>query len=84
MGALAGQIAGDDITRLLVDAQVKLAIVPVFRRTAQLADVNRETTAVDQDVDRYLGPVLDEGHFTQFGLAPRYRRVVRHSIVQIQ
>ena len=72
------------MTCRLVDAQVKLAIVPVSWRISQLANMNRETTAVDQDVDRRLGPPLVEGHFPQPGLTFRYRRVVWHIIVQIQ
>ena len=83
-GPLARQFASYHFASPLVHTQMELAIVPAFWRIAQLADVNRKTTAVDQDVDwcRGISPV--EEHFPQFGLASRYCRVVRHIIVQVQ
>jgi hypothetical protein len=36
------------------DGEVELSPVPVFRRLAQVADVDRKARAVDQDVDRLV------------------------------
>ena len=48
----ARQLAGDDFATLLVDTQMELAIVPALLCSAQLAGVDSETAAVDQDVQR--------------------------------
>ena len=49
--------------------------------SAQLAGVDSETAAVDQDVQRRLLLVLVEGDLTQLRLAPRNRGVIGHIIV---
>ena len=63
---------------------MELAIVPALWRSAQLASVDSETAAVDQDVQRRLVLVLVEGDLTQLRLAPRDRGVIGHIIVQLQ
>ena len=64
-----------------VDTQMELAIVPALWCSAQLAGVDSETAAVDQDVQRRLLLVLVEGDLTQLRLAPRDRGVIGHIIV---
>ena len=58
------QLAGNDFATLLVDTQMELAIVPAIWCSAQLAGVDSETAAVDQDVQRRLLLVLVEGDLT--------------------
>ena len=60
---------------------MELAIVPAIWCSAQLAGVDSETAAVDQDVQRRLLLVLVEGDLTQLRLAPRDRGVIGHIIV---
>ena len=83
-GPFARQLAGDDVASLLLDTQVQLTIVPALWRFAQLANMNRETAAVDQDVERRLLFVLVERDFAQLRLAPGDRRVIGDIMVQIQ
>ena len=63
-GSFARQLAGDDFATLLVDTQMELAIVPALLCSAQLAGVDSETAAVDQDVQRRLLLDLVEGDLT--------------------
>ena len=82
--ALAGEIRRDDLASTGVDRNVEFAPIPVSWRLAEVADMDREPRAVDQNVDwlvasgrtdrelpELLGPSLD-------------RRVVGDSAVQTE
>ncbi len=56
MGSLASELTGNDITGALIDAKVKFAIVSVLWRLAQLAHMNLEASAIDDQMD--LVPTL--------------------------
>ena len=53
-GALAGQVTRDELAGEGADGDVELAPVSVFRRLAQVADMDLGGGAVNQDMDRPL------------------------------
>jgi hypothetical protein len=48
------QIRGDDLTRAGVDGEVQLSPSPVLRWFSQMTDVDPETRAVDEQMDRSI------------------------------
>ena len=49
-----GQIRGDDLTCIGIDSEVQLSPSPAFRGSLQMTDVDPETRAVDEQMDRSI------------------------------
>ena len=76
MRSTTGEIRGDDLTRARVDRKVQLPPGPVFRRLPQMADMNPEAGAVDEQVDRPMARDRATREFTERLEPPGQRRVV--------
>ena len=70
------QIRGDDLTRAAVDSEVQLSPSPAFRGSLQMTDVDPETRAVDEKMDRSIALDHTKRELTEFLEAPGQSRMV--------
>ena len=84
MRSPTGQIRGDDLASVRVDHEVQLPPGPVFRRLPQMADVNPEARAVDEQVDRSMARDRTKRDLTERLEPPAQRRVVRNGDLHLE
>ena len=68
MRPVSGQIRCDDLTCISIDSEVQLPPGPSLRWLPQIADVNPEAGAVDEQVDR---PIVRDRGKRQFPERPQ-------------
>ena len=78
---MVGQLGGGDLTAAGIDRQVQLSPGSVPRWFSQVTDVDPQTCAVDEQMNRPLGGRLE---LTQRLQAPGQRRVIGDRQVNVQ
>ncbi len=84
MRSTTGQIRGDDLASVRVERKVQLPPGPVFRRLPQMADVNPEARAVDEQVDRPMARDRTKRDLTERLEPPGQSRVVRNRDLHLE
>jgi hypothetical protein len=76
MRTASGQIRCDKLTCISIDSEVQLPPCPSLRRLPQIADVDSEASAVDEQVDRSMARERMKRDLTERLEAPGQRRVI--------
>jgi hypothetical protein len=66
----ASQIRGDDLTRTGINSEVQLPPSSVLGRFSQMADVNPQTRAIDEQMDRSIVPGCTKGNLAELPETP--------------
>jgi len=82
--ATRGQIRGNDLTRAAVDSEVQLSPSPAFRGSLQMTDVDPETRAVDEQMDRSIRRELVVPDLAEFLEAPGQSRMVGNGELHLE
>ena len=80
----AGQIRGDDLACVSIDRQVHFPPSPSLRRLSQVSDVNPQTLAIDQQMDRSVCGKSAEADVTELLDPPEKRGVIGDREVHLE
>jgi hypothetical protein len=84
MRSTTGQIRGNDLACVRVNRKVQLPPGPSLRWLPQIADVNPEAGAVDEQVDRSVRQWPAELNVTELRQPPRQRGVIWNREIDLE